>query len=529
MPNQSKHIKDAPRTPQQQSFLNALVRGTSNLALRARAGTGKTTTIRMGVYEYALEFPQAEIAVYAYNAAIAKEVGTALKERDGHTNWKTVQAATMHSAGLSLIRSQFPQLKDQNRINENKVWDIIKKHGEDRGNRGWIWKEYGSQINQLVSLAKQHAFGFFNDLPIASVDAWFDLADRFDVNGLEDLSHMEQLVECCMEAYRESLEEVGFIDFDDMILWPLIKNIRCKWGKDLIFLDEAQDLSRARQALARKMLKPTGRMIIVGDDRQAIYGFSGADSDAMDNMIDAMKAEVMPLSITWRCPRSVVELAQTYVPDIEAAPNAEEGVVRTVPLMDPEKPNQYLLETLKQFLPSDVILCRNTAPLVSYAYTLIRSGMACKVEGRQIGTGLAKLAQRWKVTDIDGLLYKLEEYQDREVQKALAKNKESKVQEVQDRCDTLREICGSCLAQGKSQIADVLAFINELFADNVSNVLTLATYHRSKGREWHRVFLLEHNQRCPSKWARQEWQQMQEQNLAYVAFTRAQKELIFLG
>jgi hypothetical protein len=43
-----------------------------------------------------------------------------------------------------------------------------------------------------------------------------------------------------------------------------------------------------------------------------------------------------------------------------------------------------------------------------------------------------------------------------------------------------------------------------------------------------RVMLLEHAQRCPSPWAKQDWQRRQEQNLAYVAITRAQQELIYV-
>lgn len=516
------HISETSKTNQQLQFLWHLTGTESNIALRARAGTGKTTSIRMGIYEYTRKFPTHEIAAYAYNASIAKEIGEKLKE-DGHTDWRRVQSATLHSAGLSLIRSVFKDVK----VEENKVHFIIDSRTHKNGGNERVYDEYFSQIKQLVGLAKLHGFGFFSDVPVSSVDAWFELADRFDVDGLEDQYDMERVVEAAQSVYKQSLEDTKTIDFDDMILFPLIKNIRCKWGKDLVFIDEAQDLSRARQALARKMLKPNGRMVIVGDDRQAIYGFSGADSEAMDNMIKSMGAIVLPLSVTWRCPVSVVELAQKYVPDLEAAPGKEAGVVRTLTLRDEKQ--KILPETMKEFKQEDVILCRNTAPLISLAYTLIRSRIPCKVEGRQIGTGLAKLAKRWKVTDIDGFLHKLDEYQDREVQKYQAKANETKIAEIQDRCDTMREICNAVIADGKTAMSDVLAFIENLFADNVSNVLTLATYHRSKGREWDRVFLLEHAQRCPSKWARQGWQMLQETNLAYVAFTRAMKELIFLG
>jgi superfamily I DNA/RNA helicase len=123
----------------------------------------------------------------------------------------------------------------------------------------------------------------------------------------------------------------------------------------------------------------------------------------------------------------------------------------------------------------------------------------------------------------------LEQYRDREVQKALAKGSEAKAEEVADKCDTLKEIAEAVLAQGGNTVEAVKIFIGTLFADGATNVLTLATYHRSKGREWERVFLWEHHTRCPSRGARSEWQRKQEENLAYVSFTRTKDTLVFVG
>ena len=127
------------------------------------------------------------------------------------------------------------------------------------------------------------------------------------------------------------------------------------------------------------------------------------------------------------------------------------------------------------------------------------------------------------------LLERLDTYKERERQKALAKGNESKAEELEDRVGTLVEICQACLTEHKNSLDDVVAFIDGLFADGVENVTVLATYHRSKGREWPRVFLLEHSERCPSRAARQVWQIEQEHNLAYVAFTRAQQSLVFIN
>jgi DNA helicase II / ATP-dependent DNA helicase PcrA len=533
MTTETKVFKD---TPEQAAFLDALANSAGHIALIARAGTGKTSTILRGVSVLRQAFPYQEVVVCAYNKSIADEVAEKLKG-DGHElAWKEeggrkyaprVAAATLHSLGFSLIRTMFRDIK----VDEDKVKKIIEGYkprkdprtGEDLHlhANGRIYQEYPGQIAALVGYAKGAGFGFFNDLPIGSKDAWYALADHYDVNGLDDTSEMDEVVEAAQHVYRQSLEDTATIDFDDMILFPLVKNIVVKYGKDHIFLDEAQDLSRARQALARKMLKPrTGRMYIVGDDRQAIYGFSGADAAALDNLINGLGATRMPLTVTWRCPTSVVKLAQTLVPDIKAAPSAAEGRIDRI--------------TEKQFdelelTAADAILCRNTAPLISCAYKLIRKGVPCKVEGRSIGQGLEKLVTRWKVKTIDALLNKLELYRDREVQKAMAKGSESKAEEVNDRVDTLKEICNAVIAMNKQSVDDVRAFIQGLFADSAENVLTLATYHRSKGREWDRVILWEHAARCPSRAARQQWQFQQEENLAYVAYTRAKQNLVFVG
>jgi superfamily I DNA/RNA helicase len=153
------------------------------------------------------------------------------------------------------------------------------------------------------------------------------------------------------------------------------------------------------------------------------------------------------------------------------------------------------------------------------------------VEGREIGTGLLRMVNRWRVQTIDGFLRRLEDYRAREVQKATARGNDSKVAEVNDRCDTLVHLCNVCLERRQTDLEDVRRLIDSMFGDDVaaSGVLTLATYHRSKGREWPRVMLLQHHQRCPSPWAHQDWQRRQEDNLAYVAITRAQRTLAYVG
>jgi DNA helicase-2/ATP-dependent DNA helicase PcrA len=495
-------------TTQQQAFIDAVVDGKGHKCLRARAGTGKTSTILETVSAYAKKHPTHEIAICAFGKAIQVEIDAKLKARD--IDWKQCQAVTTHSMGFGLVRFAFKGVK----VDSNKVRDLM------RAENAPVFDTYFGAITELVHLAKLEGFGFFDDAQIGDTHAWYRMADHYGVNGFDDTSAMDKVVEAAQYIYRVSLDHTEVVDFDDMVLFPLVHGLRVKFGKDVIFLDEAQDTSRARRALVKKFLKPQGRLMVVGDDRQAIMGFAGASANALDDMIEELKADVLPLTMTWRCPKAVVKLAQRYVPDIQAADEAIEGVV------------SYVQELPAQLLATDAILCRNTAPLVEQAYALIRRGIACKVEGREIGSGLLRMVDRWKtIKTVTAFLDRLEDWQARECQKAVAKGKDSKVQEITDKCDTLRVICRAVQDKKLHTLDGVRAFITNLFDDDVSKkgVLTLCTYHRAKGREWPRVILAEHGTRCPSPYAKQAWELRQEDNLSYVAITRTQRELVFVG
>jgi superfamily I DNA/RNA helicase len=284
-------------------------------------------------------------------------------------------------------------------------------------------------------------------------------------------------------------------------------------------IDEAQDTNAARRLLALKILKPNGRLVAVGDPHQAIYGFTGADADAL-NLIGASKnAKTLPLTVTYRCPKAVVSYAQQWVKDIEAHPSAPEGVVRS------EDDNFKLVDSVK---PYDAILCRFNAPLVENVYQFIAKGIPAKIEGREIGEGLKTLARRWKVRNFDQLLERLGKYEAKEVAKFQKKEQPTRVQGVQDKCQCLRTLITRTIEVGYTGdcVAALCAQIESIFADNVNGGhVVLTSIHKSKGREWNKVFWL---QTGASTLAKQEWEQVQENNLCYVAATRAKAELILV-
>ena len=68
--------------------------------------------------------------------------------------------------------------------------------------------------------------------------------------------------------------------------------------------------------------------------------------------------------------------------------------------------------------------------------------------------------------------------------------------------------------------------IDDLFAEDVTSMVTLSTVHKAKGAEAPRVIILD-PKRMPSKGARQDWEIQQERNIVYVAYTRARETLVF--
>jgi DNA helicase-2/ATP-dependent DNA helicase PcrA len=221
------------------------------------------------------------------------------------------------------------------------------------------------------------------------------------------------------------------------------------------------------------------------------------------------------LSITYRCPRLVVEYVQQWVPHIQAREGAPDGVVSDLgtgwnPL---------------EFMPGDLVVCRKTAPLITAAFRFIRAGVPVQVLGKDIGTGLKALIKKMNARNVDQLGEKLVAYQEREVRKALVADDEAKAEAIRDKVGVLLFMLDE-LVEDKRTIADLEAGIDWLFSDKTKAV-TFCTGHKSKGLEARRVFWLGRSE-CPAKWARKPWQRQQEVNLCYVIGTRAIDELYFM-
>ena len=496
--------KEIKWSKQQAAFIEWCINGRGSCVLEAVAGAGKTTTL----IEAARKMP-GQVAICAYNKKIANEIKDKLEKLQ--IDWRKVQGGTVHSFGFGAYRRAFKNVK----VDDHKVDNWL----EGRTQNDEFLTSISSQVAHLVSLAKQRAIGVL--ARIDDWDAWRDIIEHFALFEEGPESAVEPAIALAIEALKASNQITSIIDFDDMVYLPLLLKLKF-WQFDNVMVDEAQDTNPARRALVRALVKKGGRVIAVGDRHQAIYGFTGADSDALDLIVQDFHCIRMPLTITYRCPKQVVSFSQQWVNHIHAADEAPEGKVIQLHMKD------FLAKPIEELDKTCAVLCRLNKPLVALAFQLIRKKVPCRVEGRDIAANLRKLITRWKVNNLDQLENKLDQYLERETTKLLAKKQETKLQLVEDTVETIKTIIDQCQKEQKHKLQDAIDYINELFADDVKDMLVLSSIHKSKGREWPNVYWLDRAGTCPSRWARQEWQQEQEINLCYVAATRAQEVLIEL-
>lgn len=492
---------------QQQEAIFGWFAGRQNghLVVRARAGTGKSTTIREGVKRA----PEASILIAAFSKALQEDMAAQIGSFAG-------KVQTLHAVGYACVR----RFRDHIKVAFNS----------DRADRLALAACGSTAPDAILRLvAKLHTKGRevaphaarMGDLAAIQITFECEPEEQWAAAGFDN-AYVEQKALDAMRLAAE-VKSGDTIDGSDMIFLP-VRNGWMTRQFDLVVVDEAQDMTAAQLEIALGVLKAGGRICIVGDDCQAIFAFRGADSGSLDRLKAELQAAELGLTTTYRCGKAIVALAQAYVPDFEAGAGNPEGVVRTLGI---DAEGKTTGETLVEAAgPGDFILSRVNAPLVSIAMQLLRAGKRTRVAGRDIGKGLITLVRKLKARSVPDLLGKLEAWAGREVarheaQLAKALNGrqsalKAKIEAVQDQLEML-----ASLADGAKGVNEVEARIEALFTDDglgQAGVITCSSVHRSKGLEAERVFVLRDTLRETNQ---------EEKNIAYVAITRAKRELVW--
>jgi superfamily I DNA/RNA helicase len=489
------------------------------LMVNALAGTGKTTTICWGIGErvptgvtpskeqlqivkFMRSFKWNSCAAMAFNKSIAEVlkkrlehvpgVTCATSNGFGHRNW------TAFCKGKRLD------------VNASKLFLLLKeKLKEDRVDYKDSSK-WSNDVIKVVQTIKQQ---------IATINDYETIAEDADIIlGVEHRKYIEWL-------YEKSINTHDFIDFDDQLYMPY--HFQVPIAKfDLVVVDEAQDLNKAKQWLAFNMTEKY--LVTIGDPNQAIYGFSGADCESMNTMSKYMTEtwkedfQTMSLTVTRRCPKTVVSVANKYVPTLRAADEAPEGKV--INTKEEEFKEQLLTRQHRC-----MVLSRTNAPLMSLAFYLLRNNRPCFIQGKDIGTGIVKLLNSCKGNTLEEKLGDLSNVVAKKCTKYEEKGQMDKAELLKD-----KELCIRTICDNVTTVEEFKSKVESLFRDSGTNTEhQLSSVHKSKGLECHWVSIYKPSL-LPLKLTSRAGKrvpkgaQQQEFNLAYVAYTRSQDTLEFV-
>lgn len=473
-------LPDDKLSKYQQAAVEDLKHGSGHTVIRARAGSGKTFLLEQCVHRIPSNM---KVLMCAFNKDIKDELSRRIR-------LSNVDISTLHGFGFKTALKYYGKGAALDKYKAIKIAQTKVPDPE----KNW---ELVEALRQTVSLCK----GYLAEDPV-QID---EIMDKHGVT-LPKSAKRSDFINTVIEAIQDHLltfNKTGQMDFDDMIWIPVKLGIEPE-KFDRVFIDETQDLNLAQIILALAAVKNNGRIFAVGDPEQSIYSFRGAAADAMDVVREQLQAKVLPLSITYRCARKIVEVCKEVVPDFEAAENAEEGYFGYV---DYE-------EMVKCLEGGEFVLSRTNAPLMKLCMRLLKENKRANIAGRDFGKNLIYTINRSECKTVPEFLNYIEDWGEEECTRLAAKKRDTSF--VKDKVECFVTIC-----EGAKTLQQVVDRINEMFSDETGHSMTtLSTVHKSKGLEKDVVYMLTSTFK--------KGKNKEEDNIYYVACSRAKKELYFV-
>ena len=493
----------------------------------AGAGSGKTRTISHRIAH------GIDTGVYTANRVLAltytNRAASELRSRMRDLGAEGVQVRTFHSAALSQLQFFWPQLTESlaPKLITNKLpvlkdaVEELKLRVSDEDLRTIAseieWMKYG-----LLSLSEYQNL----DRPIIasfSKDKFLDVAGRFEaVKQQRRLADWEDVL----------LLTTGLLRNEARTLAHVQQQYRH------FTVDEYQDISPLQQSLLETWLGDREELCVVGDPRQTIYTFAGADPSFLTGFSGRFpSAQVFELNRNYRSSQEIVQLANRV---------AEHGELEAVRMFSSRPAHQkfssslaeakWIAETISDAVKSGTdlgeiaVLARINSQLEQVESELTKRGIKCQVRG----TG-----RFFRRPEIMQAMIALRALQSSQLTEPLFVS----VSNIASALGWSSRSDGSEKWLGLNWFIEVLEeFAGDVSLDEylrelqerersghepVMAAISLATIHATKGLEWKLVFLCGLNQGYfPISYAQTIAELAEERRLFYVGLTRAKDRLL---
>jgi DNA helicase-2/ATP-dependent DNA helicase PcrA len=517
----------------------------------AVAGSGKTTTI----VESASYLDKSKRVLFcAFNNSIQKEIASRFFKK----GLSGIQVKTMHSLGLDLLRSNSTREYKLEATKYDKLIEQFLKQDQDTGLLENLCILNAVPFHPQNKTEEYQLKNFFGSVKFILTDTCTKTRltlTKFEIDEFkkmmvhynilnekkaaskafdEEVKIYFQLAQLIVNKGNYMAEKVNLIDFADMLYQPVLNKLTPIHKFDLLFVDECQDLSKSQLAIALKYVKKDGRVLAVGDPSQSIYGFTGADIESF-NRIKSKLPNIVTLALSkcFRCPSSVVELAQSFRSDITSF-EPKEGTIQKIEF------NQ-VIDFAK---PTNLIISRTKAPLQVLMFKMIEKGIAIEVHEDEVKEFINDLRFLFSQDELNATaVYSngndfFEKVKERNVSFIEKKSfrfkdkdeKEKFVAEETNLIDAKIEFIQQQLSiHTETKTINGLLKKIEVLISGGDNSIKLSTIHRAKGLENDTVFILDYDTLPLYRDGQKGWEKIQENNLKYVALTRTRKNLFLVN
>ncbi len=531
------------------------------------------------------------VLLLAFNKEAKKDLLVKVPKRQG------LAVRTLVAQGYTFLREHWraeyvsdplAEMRDDTVIREAFGDDQIM-FGEKEGKK--FWKEFTDLVGLCQSyLAStdaeitfiQNDHGVLVDKRTESAEAWRAPAgdDRFwghrDVLRWTKAALANQLREPRRKTKTKD-GDIPFISFRDMVYVPAMNP---DWVPpqlfDFVFVDETQDCDVAQLSLVMRSVKPGGRIIVVGDRRQSIYRWRGADAEAMPRMQKTLNATMLPLYDSYRVTQCSAEEARRVVPHFDT-PRDEHGNSLAMPGICKEI---SAFEMLSMWNVGDTVISRQNKVMIPLAMKALRDRKIPYIMGdedqipKALKSALSKIIKsmggnqsidafrealiRWADAEREAVTKSVIDRR-RDWERRMSKKWRGELDEGADeelnyvKVGTIEDAFWNQDGTGLSQMPgiknanDLYAFIKEIaptksessrekkeltpeqFKAMLAQRILITSVHRIKGGEGRRIFILEDTFKynrggLVTKQRLRPKEVTEEQNLWYVAVTRVKYE-----
>ena len=493
-------------SPHQQAIFDFLTDGRGHGLVTAVAGSGKSTTLLEATRVIRTRDARARILLLAFNRSIRNE----LEARINASEIDSIEVATLNSYGKRVLERTLGQTEINTRKYANLILHAAREFniplGDTRsGNKGGREKSNRFYAQKLVNLCR--SYSTVNPRDPAQLK---QLGERYSVPP-HRTELLEPVIVRALELGKQLATEAHQVDFDDQCYLPVRLNFPVT-PYDYVFVDECQDLTQTQLELVRRAVGEQGRLLFVGDPRQAIMGFRGADNDSIET-IRQLPGGVTELDLTvcYRCPTSHLELARTLMPNIAAADGAKAGLAQALAWSDIAT---HAREGDLLFARTNTIVQCAVLELIAGGHT-INYAAASSVPSDEAEGGAGAVLTALKLLHDAARVFP----------KALSApprqpwEKEDPVRKMLPR---ILECLQHAAASWGGDFCEFVAY--RTLPDSRFGV-TVCSAHQAKGLEAEHVFILGESAFGNSRPEQPAWEREQELNLKYVAYTRAKSTL----